>query len=135
MSAPTDAERKAAVEWLERIKRINSEDWHRPARTILAMLSEPRLPAEPTQEMLDVMWRAHWKSPGIRSPDYQHFGYSYRALYAHLAKPVEKWGVSVGKGWVHFDTLDEAVAAAKAELAGGGGEVQIQRRDGLNDPA
>lgn len=88
----TDDE-KAAMDWLDHlIKDLTpGNSIVRHARTIKAMLAEPRLPKEPTRDMIDVITVAD----GIDAPGWQKE--IYRALYDHLSKPatrsVQVWHV------------------------------------------
>lgn len=83
----TDEQTKA-LEWLNKALRGQGLEYSlrsQHASTLIDMLAEPRLPAEPTREMLLAM-ATGWKV----DPDDDYRG-AYRALYAHLtAKPVEK---------------------------------------------
>lgn len=54
-----------------------------------------------------------------------------QAIRAHLAtlpKPIKKWGVGVGGGWVHFDSFDAAMDALRQE-AKAGWTVTIELRE------
>lgn len=86
-------------------------------RALKALLAEPRLPAEPSEEMKQVMRRA-FEGSYLHSPFIDAI---YRALSAHLTKPKTKkaWAVGCGLGFVHFDTLDEALEAAGVEVKAG----------------
>lgn len=68
------AEQKAALKWLDH--------WAEPsathARALKAMLAEPRLPKEPSEEALQAM---------RNSNDRVNAFSMYRALYAHLTAP------------------------------------------------
>ena len=98
---PTDQEQKDALEFVERGVRRFAED---PAsylpsdgkalQTLKAMLAEPRLPKEPTPEILDAINGALYTSilttTATSARDRERV--IYRALYAHLTKgrqPVE----------------------------------------------
>lgn len=82
----TDAE-KAALKWLEEMAAIPMGYVPVHARTLKALLAQPRLPAEPTAGML----RAMFGSGHVTDRDI------YRALYAELTAPktktVEVWHV------------------------------------------
>lgn len=104
----TDADEKAAMAWLDSFIRLNdglSHNWF--ARTLKRMLAEPRLPKEPTPEMLLTM-ATGWKD------DYRG---AYRALYAHLTAPKPlivrmTWGAQGFRGDAE-KALDFARAALK----------------------
>jgi hypothetical protein len=98
MSAPTPEAEKAALAWLD---YVETSSLHGPqerihAAAVKTMLAEPRMPAEPTAEMIEAMvvdvdgWQENaWVMDAMRE--------SCRALYAHLSKPatrtVEVWRV------------------------------------------
>jgi hypothetical protein len=82
-------EQKAALEWLERWSGcLIGEETNRAVATIKAVLAEPRLPAEPSEEALDAIRQACGTTGAISA---------YHALYAHLrksqTKTVDVWHV------------------------------------------
>ncbi len=84
-------EQKAALEWLVAVCPEYDCEAARHVRAIKAMLAEPRLPAEPTAEMLTAMYDGWAEEPVLT------WRAAYRALYAHLTTPktktVEVWHV------------------------------------------
>lgn len=98
-----DAEKTAAVKWLGHLYGAPNSVDEKHLRTLKDMLAEPRLPAEPSEEMLDAMWRGYEKTPGS---DYRRHHGSYSNLYAHLTKPTTKavWRVSWDGGYTECTT-------------------------------
>lgn len=81
MSAPSPDAVREAMEWLARFSPPGLTGGH--ARTIQALLAEPRMPAEPTAEAVRTLYRAWQDAPHA-------FDLAYRALYAHLSKPATR---------------------------------------------
>lgn len=79
-----NAEEKAALEWLDYIEARWADTWSGFARTLKAMLAQPRLPSMATDELVDVMHLAFCTTP---SESKRAIASAYRALYAHLTKP------------------------------------------------
>ncbi len=80
-------EENAAIAWLDQYaESLGSFRGH--ARTIKAMLAQPRLPEEPTPEMVEAIMLKIW---GVRmggSVNAKELAAdAYGALYAHLTKP------------------------------------------------
>lgn len=77
-----------AMIWLRELAKYKC-DYQKPAKTILALLADPRLPKEPSALAIDAM---------IGGPRCDRFGEllcsqwedAYRALYDHLTSPNKK---------------------------------------------
>lgn len=78
-------EERAALDWLDRMS-CNS-DHAVYVRALQAMLAEPRLPAEPTQQML---WAMDNSAEGHNQYARNISERMYFALHAHLTKPKTK---------------------------------------------
>lgn len=101
----TDKERQEAMEWLDR--HIAHPAFAGPyARTLKAMLAEPRLPEEPSDASLiaieAILEKAMPLDPDVRYHEPRARA-CYRALYAHLTKPATKtvqvWRVEFSRNW------------------------------------
>ncbi len=111
-------EEREAREWLE---------WYggaggytaRHARTLQSLLDHPRLPEEPTDEILTLMREAPLKSGDADDDLNPEWGKSinrakYRALYKHLTTPPIKWRVS----WSGANTNGGCTFSTWSEVAG-----------------
>ncbi len=82
----TEEDRKAALEWVDlksERERFSCMD-QKMATFVKAMLAEPRLPSDPSREMLNVIGRAIYQG-AYDHPDRREA--VYRALQAHLSAP------------------------------------------------
>lgn len=107
----TDDERKA-VEWMDSWLREHTGPPNREAgRTLKAMLAEPRLPAELSDELVEAIW---WACDGHKHREVAEK--IVNEIRSHLTKPatkeveVESWATINRRGHVvgQFDTQQEA---------------------------
>lgn len=90
-------EQKAALAWLDKCivltpgNYVEVTDIVTVARTLKAMLAEPRLPKEPSIELLDAMEAASYApvSTTMMTLGWDKARQIYSALYAHLTAPVD----------------------------------------------
>lgn len=102
----TDRE-KAALAWLSIMESNSPPDQAACAHAIKTMLAEPRMPANPNEKTLAVIW-SHLERYGAAANG-DTVRAIYRALYDHLAAPktktVEVWRADyavriVGNEWL-----------------------------------
>jgi len=107
---------KEALAWLHRwTAMIAGCDDQKHAYTLQAMLAGPRMPEDPSEALFSAMKGAFHAAATFPSA----WRRIYAAIRAELMKPPPPkmaWHVSSGMGWVHFDTLDAAMAAVRAEV-------------------
>jgi len=117
MTDITAEQEHAAMEWL---KYLATGDPKHMADQVLALLSRPVLPEEPTHETIVAMQNAR------PTYYYQDCKEVYAALYAHLTKPKTKkaWRVD-GNATVTLNNVVDAVAHALRLMEAGEKNVLI----------
>ncbi len=86
----TEQDRKEALAWLDDWATSRSAAAAQSARTLKAMLAEPRMPEEPSEELIRVMRDGGQLGETYELVSNAMMRHAYRALHAHLSKLATK---------------------------------------------